>query len=114
MNVIDSYHFGQIIIDGKEYSSDIIIFPGRVAGDWKRSKGHEVRLGDIDAALAENPEVIIIGSGAAGLVEVLPEVKQALENKGIKLAIEPTGDACNTYNQLSSAQKVVAALHLTC
>ena len=114
MNVIDSYHFGQVTIDGKEYSSDVIIFPGRVPGAWKRSKSHEVRPGDIDAALAENPEVIIIGSGAAGLVEVLPEVKQVLENKGIKLVIEPTGDACNTYNRLSRAQKAVAALHLTC
>ena len=114
MNVIDSYHFGQVTIDGKEYSSDVIIFPGRVPGAWKRSNGHEVRPVDIDAALAENPEVIIIGSGAAGLVEVLPEVKQALENKGIKLVTEPTGDACNTYNRLSRAQKVVAALHLTC
>ena len=114
MNAIDSYHFGQIVINGEKYSSDVIIFPDRIQDTWRRSKSHEVRPGDIDAALAENPEVIIIGSGAAGLVEVLPEVKQALENKGIKLVIEPTGDACNTYNRLSRAQKVVAALHLTC
>ena len=114
MNKIDSYHFGQIVISGRKYSSDVIIFPDRVQDTWRRSSSHQLSLKDIAEVIAENPEVLIVGTGAAGLVKVLPEVKQATEAQGIKLIAEPTGDACNTYNSLSHSQKTVAALHLTC
>ena len=114
MNIIDSYHFGQIVINGKTYSSDVIIFPDRVQGSWHRSKGHQLSLEDITGAIAENPEVLIIGTGASGLVTVPPEVQKDIKAQGIKLIAEPTSEACNTYNQLSRSQRVVAALHLTC
>ena len=58
--------------------------------------------------------MLIVGTGAAGLVKVLPEVKEEAEAQGIKLIAQPTGDACNTYNELSRSKKTVAALHLTC
>ena len=64
--------------------------------------------------MTENPEVLIVGTGASGLVKELPEVKQSLEAQGIKLIAEPTSEACQIYNQLCHSQKVVAALHLTC
>ena len=47
MKTIDSYHFGQIMINGEKYSSDVIIFPDRVQGEWWRKKGHELGLEDI-------------------------------------------------------------------
>ena len=114
MNKIDSYRFGQIVISGRKYSSDVIIFPDRVQDAWHRSKSHQLSLKDIAEVIAENPDVLIVGTGAAGLVKVLPEVKQETEARGIKLIAEPTEDACNTYNSLSPTQKAVAALHLTC
>ena len=30
MNIIDSYQFGLIVVSGKKYTSDVIIFPDRV------------------------------------------------------------------------------------
>ena len=114
MNTIDSYHFGQIVIDGRKYSSDVIIFPDRVQDLWRRKKSHELTLEDIKEIMAENPEVLIVGTGAIGRMKVLPEVGQEAEALNIKLIAEPTGEACDIYNQLSSIQRVVAALHLTC
>ena len=114
MNTIDSYQFGQIVVNGKRYSSDVIIFPDRVKDSWWRKSGHQLCLDDIAEVIAEKPEVLIVGTGASGLVRVLPEVKQSLEARGIKLIAEPTSEACNTYNQLCQSQRVVAALHLTC
>ena len=114
MNKIDSYHFGQIVINGRKYSSDVIIFPDRVQDAWHRSSSHQLILKDIAEVMVENPGVLIVGTGASGLVKVLPEVRQEAEARGIKLITEPTEDACNTYNNLSHSQKVVAALHLTC
>ncbi len=114
MSVIDSYQVGEITIDGRAYSSDVIIFPDRVQGSWWRIKAHELCLQDIADAIAENPEVLIVGTGVSALVTVLPEVKQEIAARGIKLIVEPTSEACKTYNRLSRSQRVVAALHLAC
>jgi hypothetical protein len=114
VNRIDSYHFGQIVINGKKYTSDVIIFPDRVQGDWWRNEGHELNLKDITGIMDANPEILVVGTGASGLMRVLPEVEQAVEACHIQLIVQPTNEACETYNQLSPVQKVVAALHLTC
>ena len=114
MNTIDSYHFGQIVINGKRYSSDVIIFPDRVQGGWCRKKSHELTLKDIAGILNENPEILLVGTGASGLMSVLPEVTQEAEARNIQLIAEPTKEACDIYDQLCHSQRVVAALHLTC
>ncbi len=114
MNTIDSYQFGLIVINGERYTSDVIIFPDRVKDNWWRKAGHQLHLDDLTEVIAENPEVMIVGIGAEGLLTVTPEVKQSLETQGIKLIAEPTDEACNIYNQLCHSQGVVAALHITC
>jgi len=114
VNLVDSYQFGLIVVNGKKYTSDVIIFPERVRGSWWRKSGHQLCLGDIAEVMTENPEVLIVGTGASGLVRVLPEVQEELEAKGIKLIAEPTNEACQIYNHLCHSQKVAAALHLTC
>lgn len=114
MSSIDFYGFGLIVVDGKEYSSDIIIFPDKIKSEWWRKRGHELCLEDIADVLDQKPEVLVVGTGASGVMKVLPEVKKAAQARGIKLITEPTDKACNTYNELSRSQKVVAAFHLTC
>jgi len=114
VNIIDSYRFGLVVINGKKYISDVIIFPDRVRSEWWRQRGHELCLEDITEVLTENPEVLIVGTGESGLMRVLPETKQSTEAQGIKLIVETTDKACQTYNQLCHSQRVVAALHLTC
>lgn len=114
MNTIDSYQFGLIIIDGRQYTSDVIIFPDRVKADWRRKMGHKICLEDIAEAVAENPEVIILGTGMSGMAQLLPETEKIIQAQGIKLIMQDTQKACHTYNRLCDSQKVVAALHLTC
>ena len=103
-----------MIINGMEYSSDVIIFPDRLQNNWWRSKGHELSLADITGVITENPDVLVVGTGASGLMKVLPEVQSEAEAHGIKLIIQPTSVACEVYNQLCRSQEVVAALHLPC
>lgn len=114
MNKIGSYRFGQIVINGRKYTSDVIISADGVKADWRRKIGHELSLEDISDIIASNPEVLVVGTGASGQMKVSPEVKQTISNKGIKLIEETTEEACDTYNQLSRQQRVVAALHVTC
>jgi hypothetical protein len=79
VNTIDPYHFGEIISNGKKYSSDVVIFPDRVQGDWWRNECHELSFDGIARVMAESPAVLIVCSGTSGLMKVLLEVPPAVE-----------------------------------
>jgi len=112
--MIDSYAFGKIVVNGRTYTSDIIIFSNRIKGNWWRREGHRLHLEDIEEVVNEKPEVIIVGRGYSGLMEIPRETADHLKAKGIELIAENTGKAIELYNKLSKSRRVVAALHLTC
>jgi len=112
--MIDSYDFGQIIIDGRRYTTDIIVFPDRVRGGWWRREGHRLHVEDLEEIIQEKPEVLIVGTGYSGLMRVPTSVGDYLKDKGIELIAQSTTEACKTYNRLAQSKRVVAALHLTC
>ena len=112
--MIEHYSFGRIVVDGKEYISDVIIYPDHVDGNWWRKEGHRLQVVDIEKAIEEKPEILIVGTGASGLMEVPKEVESCLISKGIKLVVDKTKNACDAYNRLSPSGKTIAALHLTC
>ncbi|MFQ5795674.1 MAG: Mth938-like domain-containing protein [Candidatus Bipolaricaulia bacterium] len=113
---IDSYRFGSIVIDGKPYRSDVMIYGDQVKSDWWRKEGHRLHLEDLDWVLSRGPKVLVIGTGANGRMVVPESVKAELESRGIEMIVEPTGEAYKTYNRLrgSNDTNVAAALHLTC
>jgi hypothetical protein len=111
---IESYRFGSIVVDGKTYTSDLIIFPERVAGSWWRQQGHSLAPDDLEEVVEAAPEVLIIGQGAVGRMEVPSDTLAYLEASGIKVIADQTGEACRLYNQMCDSRRVVAALHLTC
>lgn len=113
--MIESYDFGKIVIDGRQYSSDVLVFPHRVMSNWWRKEGHRLHLNDLEEVMKEGGEVLIVGTGYSGLMMVPAETKEFMRRKGFEVIIRPTREACETYNNLvKSGKKVVAALHLTC
>lgn len=114
MMKIDSYNFGQIVINAESYTEDVIVFPDRVRSNWWRKNGHEVCVEDLKEVLEEKLETLIIGSGAYGAVKVLPETEERLQTEEIRLIIQRTEDAVRTFNELVKTERVVAGLHLTC
>jgi len=112
--MINSYGFGRIVIEGTAFTTDVIIFPDRVEDEWWRKDGHVLHIEDIESVVEEKPEVLIVGTGKYGLLDIMPETKEYIESKGIELIVEPTEKACEVYNKISQAKKVVAALHVTC
>ncbi len=111
---IESYKFGEIVIEGKKYNSDLIIFPDRIFDSWWRKKGHLLSKEDIEEILSEKPDLLIIGTGFYGLMKVPEELKELIKKQGIELIVEKTKKAVAFYNETSSAKKTVAAFHLTC
>ena len=112
--MIDSYSFGSITVDGRRYSSDVIIYPERVDSSWWRKEGHNLCLDDLQEVLRYQPEVLIIGRGKPGLMAVGADLIEQLSERGIAVQAAPTAKAVKLYNRLSPGRRVVAALHLTC
>jgi hypothetical protein len=113
--MIDSYSFGQIIVNGKRYTNDVIIFPNRIRENWYRKEGHCICIEDLEEVIQEKPEILVVGAGYFGFVKIPAEVKENLKDKGIELITQPTKDACKTFNSLLKlGKKVVAALHIAC
>jgi hypothetical protein len=112
--MIESYDFGQITINGRRYSSDVIIFPDHVKDGWWRSKGHRLSLEDLKEVFEVKPEVLVIGTGYSGLMKIPQDVRDYVSARDIELVVENTRQACQTYNRLCESKKVLAAFHLTC
>jgi hypothetical protein len=111
---IEHYSFGRITIDGTTYTSDVIIYPGRVDSSWWRKEGHGLQMTDLTGVIAAKPEVLIIGTGAYGVMKVPKETITHLASKGIKVHVERTDKAAELFNKLGKEKIVIAALHLTC
>ena len=112
---IDSYRFGEVVIDRKGYISDVIISPKHIQEEWWRKGGHHfVSLEDVKGLVQEKPEVLIIGTGRSQGMKIAPEARRYLEEQGIEFIAQATQEACESYNQLCQCCKVIAALHLTC
>ena len=112
--MIESYDFGQIVINGKRYTSDLIIFLDHIKDSWWRREGHHLSMDDLKEVVQAKPEVLIVGTGFHGFMNVPNEVKEYFVTKKIELIVENTKDACKTYNRLAKSKRVVAAFHLTC
>ena len=53
--IIDRYTCGEIVVGGKCFSSDLILYPNRIHTHWRREKEHQVCIEDIeDTFLAGN------------------------------------------------------------
>jgi hypothetical protein len=118
---IEHYSFGNITVGGKSYTSDVIIYPDKVDSSWWRKEGHNLHVEDLRDVVKAQPSILVIGTGAYGVMRVPGEIVAHLESKGIKVHTAKTADAVDLFNKLQSktggggkAEVVVAALHLTC
>ena len=113
--VIEAFSFGSMVIDGKTYTSDLIIYPdGQVKASWFRKRGHRLTGEDMAALIEAGPEVIIAGTGVSG--QVIPEagLRDRLSQRGVEFISAPNKEAVALYNKISSEKKAGACFHLTC
>jgi hypothetical protein len=113
---IEAYSFGSMTIDGRGYRSDLIIHPdGAIEEDWWRERGHNLTMHDIEKVLRDRPQVLIIGTGASGMMRISPGLHDECSQRGVTLEAYGTADAADRYNALAKAGTSVAAgFHLTC
>ena len=112
---IESCSFGTLIINGKTYSTDLIIYPdGEVVTPWRRNRGHRLSHEDISRLVESSTEIIIAGTGVSGMVKPEKKLDKVLSTLGIQFFAEPNQKAIDIFNQWSSQKRVGACFHLTC
>lgn len=111
---IEHYSFGKIIVNGKTYTKDLIIYPEKINPSWWRKEGHLLQIEDLREVLSEKPDVLIIGTGYSGVMKVPEEVIRELKARDIEVIAEITPRAVEIFNLRDKAKKTIAALHLTC
>jgi len=113
--MIDSFSFGAMVIDGRQYSSDLIIYPdGHIQDSWWRGRGHVLSKRDIASLLETDPEIVIAGTGVNGLMKPEKNLKGYLSKRGIKFMVGPNDSAVRWFNDLHESHRVGACFHLSC
>jgi hypothetical protein len=113
--MVNRYEFGLMAINGKEYRHDIAVFWDGSVENWLREISHDVGVNDIELAISKNPEIIVVGTGADGVINVSSEATKAIIEKGLNLVIDKTGRAASVFNEnAAEGKRVVGLFHLTC
>jgi len=113
---VDSYSFGRIRINSKEFTNDVIVSQDKVINPrWWRKEGHNVHPEDIGEIINAKPEVVIFGTGSSGIMRVSQDVIKMLKERNIEVIQQLTKDAVKTFNEfVKEGKKVILAAHLTC
>jgi hypothetical protein len=114
--MIESTAFGVMTIDGRTYSSDLIIFPdGRVKDGWWRQRGHMLVVDDVLSLIDAAPGIIVAGTGTSGRMRPEAGLLPFLDERGIDFIAKPNPRAVEIYNdRLGKGESVGACFHLTC
>ncbi len=128
--MIEEYKFGTITINGKTYNYDVEVrwmpqeenvYQFEIL-KWWRKEGHIIDIVDVERAVKENPDVIVIGTGSMGVAKVTKECEVFIKQKGIRLIIDRTEEAVRTFNiileeaeeEKGKKEKLIGLFHLTC
>ena len=107
--------FGRIVIDGRIYASDLIIYPdGHIEDSWHRQNGHMLSIDDINQLIASEPEIIVAGTGIFGRMKPERDLEKLLHRMDIRFISKPNKKAMKLYNELSPTTVTGACFHLTC
>jgi len=117
---IDSTQFGEITIDGKKYSQVLIVGNLVVERNYDKLKdlfgtSHKMGGWEIENLLKENPEIIVVGTGQNGAMEIDENFFKIMKNNGIEVIADLTPKAIEIFNaKVRGGKRVNALIHTTC
>ncbi len=113
---ITRYGFGELVVDGREIRTHVLLTPGGVQEHWWWREGHVLRLDDPGALLDSHPERRVIGTGAFGRMRPDPGRGPELAARGVTVEVLLTAAAVDRINELLRLGRGTGAgaLHLTC
>lgn len=114
--LIESYVTGRNMrVAGKTYTTDLKIIGHTVKGNWWRREGHRLASNDIVDILDSGPDLLVVGTGYAGNLDIPADLRRDLAERGIRLVSERTAEAVELFNRhRAQGDNVAGAFHLTC
>jgi len=100
---------GRIKIGNKDLTENVILFRDTIQRGWAPADIENPGVDDLTDLLAEEPEVIIFGTGWRSCLPPR-ELAFALARRGIGFEMMDTPAACRTFNILVSEDRDVAAI----
>ncbi len=124
---ISNYKFGEMEIDDEVYTEDLILMNDMVYQNWRRERGHNLVVKDLETVLKHKPDLIVLGTGAHGQMKVPEEtIRELKEEHDVDLEYYPSTEAVEKYNdyieenteyleeESKTDKLIVGAFHLTC
>jgi len=109
-NTFTGYGPGYVEVNGKRYSSSLVVSGERLIVDWPAASVDVLGADHLAAILELAPEIAIIGSGSTFRFPD-PARLSPLHQARIGVEVMDTAAACRTYNiLLGEGRNVVAAL----
>lgn len=108
--VIRSYAPDRVTVNDTQLARSFIVSGDKLLPDWPPRRFEEITAEHLKAALALDPEILIIGTGEKQRF-LTGEMMGALSRGTMGVEVMDTAAACRTYNVLlSEGRKVVAAI----
>lgn len=96
------------LVNDRRLQHSFLVAPDALVEDWPVHDAAAMSPADLDAALALNPELVVLGTGAT---QVFPSaaVMAACLQRGIGLEVMTNAAAARTYSVLASEGRRVVA-----
>lgn len=106
---------GQVHNTEQGVGKDIMLSPAGLT-PWKEREGHLLKPKMLKRAVDLHPDVLIVGNGVQGALDVSKKARKYVKEAGIPdLLILKTPDACREYNRQSrQGKRVILLAHGTC
>lgn len=111
-NVVNSYKFGEIVVNDEKYTEDVAILKSGEVREWRRKEGHMAYWSDVQPYINKDTETIIIGTGDSGMLHVCDGVYHWTKEGGVDLKVANSNEAWKMFNDAGSNS--VLLIHLTC
>ncbi len=116
---IEAAAFGSIFIEGREIGNDVILtLDGAILKRKKKlskkvyGTSHTISRREVRFIYEKGAELLIIGTGRYGRVELSDEAMRYLKKKGCRVKLEATHEAIHSWNR--AGEKTIALFHVTC
>jgi len=116
---INKTSFGSIMVNKETYEYDIIITLNSEAKKRRKKlskavygTSHTISKDEAKYVYEDGADVLIVGSGQYGTVELSEEAADYLKKKNCKVILLPTPQAIKEWNRLEG--KVIGLFHVTC
>jgi uncharacterized protein len=111
INIIRAYGNGELRVNENLYRGGVILSAATVIADANVQNLDDLLAMDVSRALALEPELVLLGTGASQVFPA-PSFGAQFLRAGIGFEVMDTGAACRTFNVLVGEQRRVAAILL--